>query len=92
MATRAVEDAEKAAGNPRKHRVSIETAARVFLDPFAVLAPDRIEGGEYRWETTGIVEGHLLLVVAHTFPDDDDGCEIIRIISARKAEPREKTL
>ena len=51
---------------------------------------DRIEGGEYRWQTLGMVEGHLLLLVAHTVRDDADGIELIRIISARRAEPKER--
>lgn len=43
--------------------------------------------------TLGIVEGYLLLVVAHTVRDDEeDGqpIEIIRIISARAADRRER--
>ena len=51
---------------------------------------DRVEGGEYRWQTLGMVEGHLLLLVAHTVRDDADGIELIRIISARRAEPKER--
>jgi len=36
-----------------------------------------------------LVNGIAVLIVAHTF-SDDDGEEIIRIISARKATPRER--
>ena len=82
-------DADKAASNLRKHRVSFETAMRAFADPFALVEQDRIEGGERRWQTLGLVEGWLLLLVAHTVWDDD-GAEVIRIISARRAEPKEK--
>ena len=46
MATRFEWDAGKAAGNLRKHGISFETAARVFADPFALSAQDRIEAGE----------------------------------------------
>lgn len=67
-----------------------ETATRVFADPFAVFKQDRIENGEHRWQTLGIVEGYLLLLVAHTLRDDEDGTEVIRIISARRAEPKER--
>lgn len=81
---------DKAASNLKKHRVSFETAVRVFADPFALTEQDRIENGEYRWQTLGIVEGHLLLLVAHTVQDDEDGTEVIRIISARRAEPKER--
>lgn len=82
-------DADKAASNLQKHHVSFETAARVFADSFAISAQDRIEAGEYRWQTLGIVDGVLLLLVAHTV-QDDDGIEVIRIISARRAEPKER--
>ena len=50
---------------------------------------DRIEKGERRWQTLGLVDGYLLLLVAHTVRDDVDGTEVIRIISARRAEPKE---
>lgn len=70
--------------------MSFEIAARVFADPFAMTQQDRVEGGEYRWQTLGMVEGHLLLLVAHTVRDDADGIELIRIISARRAEPKER--
>ncbi|MDR1489714.1 MAG: BrnT family toxin [Desulfovibrio sp.] len=83
-------DTAKAEGNLRKHRVSFETATRVFADPFAMAKQDRVENGEYRWQTLGIVDGHLLLLVAHTVRDDADGVEVVRIISARRAEPKER--
>lgn len=83
-------DITKAESNLRKHRVSFETAARVFADPFALVEQDRIENGEYRWQTLGVVEGYLLLLVAHTVRDDEDGAEIIRIISARRADTKER--
>ena len=44
---------------------------------------------ERRWQTLGLVEGWLLLLVAHTVWDED-GTEVIRIISARRAEPKER--
>lgn len=67
-----------------------DTAIRVFADPFAIVEQDRIENGEYRWKTLGLVEGYLLLLVAHTVHGDTDGTEVIRIISARRAEPKER--
>jgi uncharacterized DUF497 family protein len=83
-------DTAKAKANLKKHRVSFETAARVFADPFAVTTQDRIEGGEYRWQTLGMVDGVVLLLVAHTLQEAEDGGELIRIISARRADPKEK--
>ena len=82
-------DPAKAASNLKKHRVDFETALRVFADPFAMAEQDRIENGEHRWQTLGMVDGYLLLLVAHTVCNDDDGTEAIRIISARKANQRE---
>jgi uncharacterized protein len=82
-------DANKSRSNRRKHGVSFETAALVFADPNQLSIQDRYEGGEERWQTIGLVNGIAILIVAHTFRDDD-GEEIVRIISARKATPRER--
>jgi len=83
-------DKAKAESNLRKHSVSFEIATRVFADLFAVVKQDRIENGEHRWQTLGLVDGYLLILVAHTVRDDEDGTEVIRIISARRAEPKER--
>lgn len=82
-------DTAKASANLRKHGVSFELAMHVFADPLAFSHPDRIEGGEQRWQTLGMVDGVLLLLVAHTVLDRDDG-ELIRIISARMATRKER--
>lgn len=90
MTTRFEWDPVKADLNLRKHRVSFEIATRVFSDPSALVEQDRYENGEYRWQALGLVDGYLLLLVAHTVRDDEDGSEVIRIISARRAEPKER--
>jgi uncharacterized DUF497 family protein len=82
-------DSAKAASNLTKHRVSFELAKLVFFDPWALVEQDRIENGERRWQTIGMVDGRVLLLVAHTMVEDDD-IEVIRIISARRAEPKER--
>lgn len=82
-------DAAKAATNERKHGVSFELAVRAFADPLAISHQDRIEGGEQRWQTMGMADGVLLLLVAHTVRDEQDS-EVIRIISAREAMRKEK--
>lgn len=89
MKTRFEWDPTKAASNFRKHGVSFQTAARVFADPYALVEQDRIESGEERWQTIGVVEGVLMLLVAHTVREQDD-IEVIRIISARHANRRER--
>ena len=69
--------------------MSFETAARVFTDPCALVELDLIENGEERWQTIGVVEGVLTLMVAHTVREQDD-IEVIRIISARRGNRRER--
>jgi len=83
-------DSAKAASNLKKHGIPFETATVAFLDPFALTEQDRIESGEIRWQTLGRVEGFLLLLVAHTIRDQENDTEIIRIISARPATPKER--
>jgi uncharacterized DUF497 family protein len=86
-------DPAKAAANFRKHGVSFDLATRAFADPFSLSEQDRIEGEEYRWQLLGMVEGSVLLLVAHAaWEKDEDGksVEIIRIISARKADRKER--
>lgn len=83
-------DDQNAADHFQKHGVSFKTAALIFFDPFALTEQDRIENGQYRWQTIGVVDGYTLLLVAHTVGEDEDGTEIIRIISARGADPKER--
>jgi uncharacterized DUF497 family protein len=87
-------DEAKNLSNQRKHDgVSFEEAWKVFQDPLHVSTQDRVEGGEQRWQTVGSVQGLAILVVAHTIAEEDaEGgtVEIIRIISARRATPRER--
>jgi uncharacterized DUF497 family protein len=82
-------DPEKDAINRSKHGVSFETAALVFEDPLHLSVLDRIVAGEERWMTMGLVNGLVILIVAHTYLEQD-GQETIRIISARKATRRER--
>jgi uncharacterized DUF497 family protein len=70
--------------------LSFEMARSAFEDPDAFVDHERIEGGERRWQTIGMVEGVLLLLVAHTVEFEADGEEIIRIISARRADREER--
>jgi uncharacterized DUF497 family protein len=86
-------DAAKNLSNQRKHGVSFEEAAQVFLNPLYLAWNDRVQDGEERWQACGEVEGLSLLIVAHTIRKEiEDGSEIevVRIISARRAEPKER--
>ena len=80
----------KAAANLRKHGIRFEEAALVFDDPLHLTQQERIEGGEYRWQTTGQILGIVIVVVAHTSEWIGHPDETIRIISARRATPRER--
>jgi uncharacterized DUF497 family protein len=75
--------------NKRKHGVSFETASLVFDDPYHLTRQDREVEGEPRWQTIGIVNGVHVLLVAHTVSEDE---EQIRILSARKATRRERSM
>jgi uncharacterized protein len=93
MSTRFEWDPAKAATNLRKHRISFDIALRAFADPFALSEQAGIEGGELRWRTLGVVEGYVLLLIAHTTREVLEGgqpVEIIRIISARAADRKER--
>jgi uncharacterized DUF497 family protein len=93
VSTRFEWDPVKAAVNLCKHAVSFDIAMRVFADPFALTEQTQIDGGEERWLTLGIVDEHLLLLVAHTTRNEQvEGhpIEIIRIISARKVDRKER--
>ena len=79
-------DPIKARENLRRHRISFERAADVFLDRWAISAFDQEHSeDEERWVTIGKdIEGRPLVLV-HTFLEvSAEECKI-RIISARKA-------
>ena len=78
-------DDVKAEQNFAKHGVAFSAAKAVFKDPFAIeQLDDRLDYGEVRFTVIGIVEGRLIFV-AFTMREN-----IIRIISARAAEPFER--
>ena len=79
-------DPAKAAANVKKHRVSFEEAASVFLDASALtfLDPDH-SAGEDREITIGRSVQQRILFVAHAAREDR-----IRIISARRTTTRER--
>jgi len=79
-------DAEKATRNFSKHRVSFEEATTVFEDPlFVVFADPRHSLEENRFIIIGETARRKLLMVAYSERGDR-----IRIISARKATPKER--
>src|SRR5215831_5761525 len=86
-------DDAKDRANRKKHGVEFELAVRVFADECCLIVPDRVdeETGEQRWHAIGRVEGLAIYTVVHVYregkPDDE---EIIRIVSAREADQRER--
>jgi uncharacterized protein len=81
-------DPAKARENLRKHGVSFEEARTVFDDEQALLLDDRDHSlGEQRFILLGLSAPLRLLLVVHSYREDD---ERIRIISARKATRSER--
>ena len=81
-------DEAKSIANRRKHRLSFELAARVFLDANRLeVFDDREDYGEDRWITIGLVDP-VLLVVVYTLRGAKG--EVVRLISARRANGQEK--
>lgn len=82
-------DSEKDRANRKKHGVSFDLARRVFEDPNHLSTQDRHEYGEERWQTLGLIGPVAIFLVAHTI-EDGNGEEVVRIISARKANKAER--
>ena len=83
-------DPAKAKENYRKHKVSFERAAEIFLDPFMLsVFDDEHSKVEDRWVTIGKDRNDIPLVVVHTFREIDTNNSGIRIISARRATKKE---
>ena len=81
---------EKNQLNIKKYHISFEEAKEVFLDPMHISKLDhRFEYFEERWITIGATTEDKIIVVANMF-FDENGTEIIRIISARKANQKER--
>ncbi|MEY3288439.1 MAG: hypothetical protein RLZZ419_681 [Pseudomonadota bacterium] len=61
-------DPVKNKSNLRKHGVSFEEAAEIFLDPLQLSMPDNEHSQlEERWITLGNTQAHQLRLVVHTF-------------------------
>lgn len=81
-------DSKKAATNLRKHGVSFDEAATVFLDPHAVSGHDPDHSiGEERYITFGYSRLGRLLAVCHTYRPGR-----IRIVNARRVTRGERKL
>jgi uncharacterized DUF497 family protein len=60
-------DKAKNQSNRSKHGISFETAILIFDDPHVLSELERVIDGEERWQSLGLVDGVLLILVAHTW-------------------------
>ena len=80
-------DSEKEQENIREHGIGFEAAEQAFFDPFRMERHDDDSSDEEdRWQTMGFF--NKVLFVVYTEREDD----VIRIISARVAEPFERRI
>jgi uncharacterized DUF497 family protein len=82
-------DENKNQKNIAKHKVSFEEAKSAFYDPNALVIhdPRNSDDNEDRFLLLGMSMNLKLLIVCHCYRAND---EVIRIISARKADKNEE--
>ena len=78
-------DPEKAKINFRKHRIRFSDAEFIFYDPIALEIEEQLVDDEHRFVSVGSDSIGRILIVVYAYREDS-----IRIISARKATPRER--
>ncbi len=84
-------DSSKEAVNLRKHGIGFTFAKEIFDDALSFSIPDDFSSDEFRYIETGMTADASLLVDVYALWYDDD-TEVIRIISARKAQPHERRI
>ena len=87
-------DKNKAKENIKRHEdITFEEAFTVFYDDFAIEKYDKAhsDSDERRFVRIGYSTKRLLWV-CYTIRKDENGNEVIRIISARKADSEEREL
>ena len=80
-------DRAKNEANLERHGIGFDEAKHVFDGPVLTRADDRRDYGENRDISLGALSPDAVLVVVHTARGDK-----IRLISARKANRRERTV
>ena len=86
-------DPHKAELNYKKHGIRFEEAATVFRDQKAltIFDPDYSQL-EDRWIMMGLSKTGRLLIVCHTFQEENKEAVSIRIFSSRNATKKESKL
>lgn len=79
-------DRRKSAANLEKHGLAFEDADTVFAGKCVTFLDDRMDYGEERYLTLGLLMGRVV-IIAHTVRGS-----VTRIISMRKANEREKAI
>lgn len=84
-------DPNKAISNFEKHGISFEEAAAVFADEYALDWVDKLHSiTEVRNKRLGLSSADRLVILIYTIRKNNLGKEKIRIISARKANRKER--
>jgi uncharacterized DUF497 family protein len=84
-------DSRKARKNLEKHGVSFEEAATVFADPDGLEWTDSTHSKEEaRLKRLGWSASGRILILVYTWRRSKNDEETIRIISARRASPKER--
>ena len=78
-------DPQKAEANFQKHRIRFADAETVLSDPMTLTIEDQIIDQEQRFLSVGSDALGRILVIIYTYHGDT-----IRLISARKATPKER--
>lgn len=78
-------DENKNRQNRNKHGISFEEAKEIFDGIIFTAIDDRYDYGEIREISIGAIQGIVIVTVAHTERKGK-----IRLISARKATPKER--
>ncbi len=79
-------DPQKEKANQKKHGVSFDEAEEALTCEFVVVLKEDSDSGEERYVYLGMCKRLNILVVVVAYPDE----QITRIISARKANKRER--
>ncbi len=84
-------DENKKKANLKNHGVSLEEVIQIFDDPFHISILDkRFDYFDERWITIGITKRKKVIVAGYLYYLTEEGEEITRMITARKATKKER--